>query len=292
MQDFAVFTTRLASQKAAQIIAQLCEEFNLRCAEPLSHAQASCTAIQALISTGDFTALRKAAHRAKIDVNLVPKHNRKKKLLLADMDATIICGESLDELAKLAGIGQQVGAITAQTMAGEITFEQGLSARLALLTGCDAKLLEQVVQNTQITQGAKTLIATMREAGAHCYLISGGFTFLSRFIAESLGFTGHHANQIEISQGQLTGKAVLPLLGQQAKLEYLQHYQNFYHLTTDDIAAIGDGANDLMMLKEAGMGVAFEGKKALRAGIALQLSYSDLTGLLYLQGFRSVDFST
>ena len=248
----------------------------------------------------EFDALREAAARHKIDVNQIQAPEiqapetqaagRAKKLLIADMDATIIRGESLDELAELAGIGAQVSQITARAMAGELDFEEALSARLALLKGQPVSLLDAVIKRAVTTPGAQTLIATMRANGAACYLISGGFTFLTSAIAAKLGFTGHHANQLAVTDGQLSGYALPPILGKQSKLDFLNHYCQQMQIPHAQSICVGDGANDMMMLQAAGMGVAFEGKPALRAAIELQISYSDLTALLYLQGYNTKDF--
>ena len=203
------------------------------------------------------------------------------------MDATIIRGESLDELAALCGKGEAIAAITAKTMAGDIDFATGLDMRLSQLAGQPESLLQTVIDNTRITSGAKTLIATMRAHGATCYLVSGGFTFLTSFVAGTLGFHDHFANQLGISNGALTGKAVPPLLDKNAKKRILQQQADMLGISVADAICVGDGANDGEMLSTAGLGVAFEGKPALKQKIHTQLDHTDLTGLLYLQGLTA-----
>ncbi|MGC6473145.1 MAG: phosphoserine phosphatase SerB [Candidatus Puniceispirillaceae bacterium] len=306
MQACILFTASPQTPETAAVITDLCQHYKLEKQQTLSGPEASCLAIEARMAASTdaplaFTALREAAALHKIDVNQIQAPEtqapetqaagRAKKLLIADMDATIIRGESLDELAELAGIGAQVSQITARAMAGELDFEEALSARLALLKGQPASLLDKVISGAVITPGAQTLIATMRANGAACYLISGGFTFLTSAIAAKLGFTGHHANQLAVADGQLSGYALPPILGKQSKLDFLNHYCQQMQIPHAQSICVGDGANDMMMLEAAGMGVAFEGKPALRAAIELQISYSDLTALLYLQGYSSDNFS-
>lgn len=301
MQACILFTASPQTPETAAVITDLCQHYKLEKQQTLSGPEASCLAIEARMAASTdaplaFTALREAAALHKIDVNQIQAPEtqaagRAKKLLIADMDATIIRGESLDELAELAGIGVQVSQITARAMAGELDFEEALSARLALLKGQPASLLDKVISGAVITPGAQTLIATMRANGAACYLISGGFTFLTSAIAAKLGFTGHHANQLAVADGQLSGYALPPILGKQSKFDFLNHYCQQMQIPHAQSICVGDGANDMMMLEAAGMGVAFEGKPALRAAIELQISYSDLTALLYLQGYSSDNFS-
>ena len=292
MQACILFTASPSSESTVKNIRQLCREFGLEPGKTLSDGTSSCLAQEAHSTARiEFSALRVAAASYQIDVNEIQPDARIKKLLIADMDATIIRGESLDELAALAGIGSQISAITARAMAGELDFEQALAARLALLKGQPASLLDAVVKGVKITPGAHCLVATMRAHGAECYLVSGGFTFLTSVIAQQLGFTGHHANQLGLTGSQLSGTALPPILGKQAKRDFLHHYCGQMNIPLSQSLCVGDGANDMMMLQEAGLGVAFEGKPALRAAIDTQISYSDLTALLYLQGYDARDFA-
>ena len=295
MQACILFTASPQTPETVAIITDLCQQYKLEALQALSHPDSSCLAIEAEVKAAtdaplDFATLRHTASLHKIDVNQIEGADRAKQLLIADMDATIIRGESLDELAELAGIGKQISQITARAMAGELDFEEALSARLTLLKGQPVSLLDEVITGAVITPGAQTLVATMRANGADCYLISGGFTFLTSAIAAKLGFTGHHANQLAISEGQLSGYALPPILGKQSKLDFLNQYCRQMQISRSQSICVGDGANDMMMLQAAGMGVAFEGKPALRAAIDLQISHSDLTALLYLQGYSSDKF--
>lgn len=238
-----------------------------------------------------FGALRKITDAAGIDVNLVPTNNRRKRLLLADMDSTIITSESLDELAELAGIGAKVTDITRRAMAGEIDFEAALDERVAMLAGKPTALLDRMVAASQLTRGAITLVRTMRAQGAFCYLVSGGFDVLTKPIAATCGFHGHHANHLHLDANCLTGTVQKPVLDRHAKIDYLNHYCALHGLDVQDSAAIGDGANDLGMLQTAGFGVAFDGKPILRQNINLQLNHTDLSGLLFLQGIHQDEFA-
>ena len=292
-QSFVVFSTRNSHQNSIKALLNFAQQRGFTTYSVLSKDNASSVAIEAHCSDpASMINIRAEANSAQIDVNIVSGHIRRKKLLLADMDATVIRGESLDELANLAGIAEKIIPITKRAMAGELDFQEALSARLSFLTGQPETLLHQVVKNTQITDGAHEVVSTMREHGAHCYLVSGGFTFLSGVIAHQLGFSNHHSNIMGIANGMLTGKAVPPILDKQAKLKFLMHYTRKFNLTPEDCLCVGDGANDIAMLLHAGMGVAFEGKPALREKINLQLNHTDLTGLLYLQGYHSAEFST
>ncbi len=292
-KEIIILSTQNTGQSAKEALSAFAQSIGLTDCIALSSECASSLALESHCpnewSIGEF---RSKANTNQIDVNIVPADIRRKKLLLADMDATIIRGESLDELADLAGISKKITPITKRAMAGELDFQDALSARLNLLTGQPETLLDQVVNNTRITDGANEVVATMRNHGAHCYLISGGFTFLSGVIAKQLGFTGHHSNIMGIEDGLLTGKAVPPILDQQAKLAFLRYYAKKFNLTLNDCLCVGDGANDMAMLQNAGMGVAYRGKPVLRHQIDLQLNHTDLTGLLYLQGYHSDEFAS
>ena len=291
-QNIIVLSTRNVREGAKKALSAFAQQAGLTDCIVMSSDSASSLALETRCpNTRSIGELRRTANNVQIDVNIVSAHIRRKKLLLADMDATIIQGESLDELADLAGIADKITPITKRAMAGELDFEHALTARLNLLTGQPEKLLDQVVNNTKITNGANEVVATMRNHGAHCYLVSGGFNFLTGAIAKQLGFTDHHSNIMGTADGLLTGKAVPPILDQQAKLKFLKYYIQKFNLTPNDCLCVGDGANDMAMLQHAGMGVAFEGKPALCQQIDLQLNHTDLTGLLYLQGYHSDEFS-
>ena len=239
-----------------------------------------------------FRALRSQADKAAIDVNLVPVENRQKTILVADMDSTIITSESLDELAIAAGIGEQIISITRRAMAGEIDFEAALDERVAMLAGKPKLLIDKMVADSRLTAGARTLVQTMRADGAFCYLVSGGFDALTGPIAATCGFHNHHANHLDHDDETIAGTVQKPVLDRHAKVSYLQHYCVVHNVDMASTACIGDGANDLDMLGNAGFGVAFAGKPILREKVALQLNHTDLTGLLFLQGYRQDQFLT
>lgn len=236
--------------------------------------------------------LREAGHARSIDVNLVPSDNRRKRLLIADMDSTVITTESLDDMARIAGLAEEILPITARAMRGELDFEEALDERLALFAGKPAGLVDAALAEAELTGGAATLVATMRAAGAKCYLISGGFTAITEPVAVRCGFHGTHANHLEMENDTLLGRVRKPVLDRDSKALYLAHYCRELGIGADEAACIGDGANDLAMLQAAGFGVAFNGKPLLRRQVTLQLNHTDLTGLLYLQGFTSSEFVT
>ena len=289
-----LFTTnRLAYRQTISALATLADLFDLSPAHIISRHDDHCqAAVGTATNNQSFQQIRDYGATLQVDVNEMTDINVPKALLMADMDATIIRGESLDELAKLAGIGPEIAGITARAMAGEIDFEEALSARLSLLAGQDADLLDKVIGNTVITGGAASLLATMRGHGHHAYLVSGGFTFLTAHVSNKLNFTGHRANQMDIKKGRLSGDIVPPLLDKSAKARILSELCDTYGISGDNVIAVGDGANDIEMLTQAGLGVAFEGKPALIEHVSVQLSYSDLSALLYLQAYDRDSFVT
>ncbi len=232
--------------------------------------------------------IRQLVGDAPVDVNLVPNDaSRRKRLLVADMDSTIIQQECIDEIAAAAGVGDAVAEITERAMRGELDFEQALEARLAMLEGLDVATLDGVADSLIVTTGARELVQTMRANGAYCALVSGGFTFFTRQIAERVGFDEHRANTLAIEHGKLTGKAVAPILGRAAKQEALEELTATHKLAGAQTLAVGDGANDLAMIEAAGLGVAFHAKPVVAAEADAQIMHSDLTALLYLQGFSA-----
>jgi phosphoserine phosphatase len=227
-----------------------------------------------------------------VDVNMVPDEgdSRRKKLLVADLESTIIAEECLDELAGHAGLREAVSAITLRAMRGEVVFEDALRERVRLLAGLDAKALDEVCARLTLTPGAETLVATMKRHGARCALVSGGFTFFSERIAERLAFHTHQANTLEISDGKLTGRVSEPILGRDAKRAALERFAAELGLSISNTLAVGDGANDLAMIKAAGLGVAFRAKPVVAREARASIVHSDLTALLYLQGYRRDEF--
>jgi phosphoserine phosphatase len=243
-----------------------------------------------ILSNRAFLELRQHADNAGIDVNLVSTENRRKSILVADMDSTIITTESLDELAMLAGVGQQVKAITRLSMAGVLDFETALDQRVAMLAGRSKGLIDQIIATSKLTDGASILVKTMRANGAFCYLVSGGFEFLAGPVAAECGFHGHHANHLDHNGNSISGTVRKPILDRQAKVTYLKYYSQLHDVELSATASVGDGANDLGMLDQADFGVAFHGKPIIRQKVALQLNHTNLTGLLYLQGYKLEEF--
>ena len=228
-----------------------------------------------------------------VDLIVQPAANRRKRLLVADMDSTMIRQECVDELAAAAGIGDRVAAITARAMNGELDFEAALTERVALLQGLPEATVAEVLE-TRITMmpGGATLVATMRAHGAYTALVSGGFTAFTAAIAGRLGFDEHRANRLLVEGGTLTGRVARPILGREAKVAALDELTAKLGLADADVLAIGDGANDLGMLQRAGLGVAVHAKPAVQAQAGHAVNHGDLTALLYAQGYSRADLVT
>lgn len=225
------------------------------------------------------------------DIALQATSGRRKAVLLADMDSTMIQQECIDELADFAGVGARVSAITARAMNGELNFHEALVARVGLLAGLRESVVDEVLDSRiTLTPGGKTLIATMRAQGAYTALVSGGFTVFTGPVAAALGFDEHRANTLLADDGVLTGHVALPVLGREAKIEALEDITAARGLTPADAIAVGDGANDLGMLQLAGTGVALHAKPAVAAQVDLRINHGDLTALLYLQGYGADEF--
>ena len=225
-----------------------------------------------------------------IDAVFVAGEGRRKKLLVADMESTIIENEMLDELAEFLGLRERVAAITARAMNGEIDFAAALKERVGLLRGLAVAKLDEAARRIRYTPGGATLVATMKQHGAYCALVSGGFTHFTRMVAAALGFDFDSANVLMHDGKALAGTVEPPILGKEAKLATLRHLSSSRGFATADAVTVGDGANDVPMLKEAGLGVAFHAKPAVAAEVAAGLDHCDLTGLLYLQGYRRSEF--
>jgi phosphoserine phosphatase len=235
--------------------------------------------------------LRQARGDLPIDIVVQPQAARRKKLFLADMDSTVIGQECVDELADFAGLKARVAAITERAMRGEIEFEPALRERVALLRGLPVTAIDEVL-NKRITPtpGGRELVATMRAHGAYTCLISGGFALFTSAVAAMVGFQESRANELLVRDGKLTGEVAEPILGRAAKLATLVELREAFDLDDIDTLAVGDGANDLGMVREAGLGVAYHAKPAVAAAAAARIDHGDLTALLYAQGYRRDEF--
>jgi len=225
------------------------------------------------------------------DWAILPRYGRKKRLLISDMDSTMIGQECIDELADAIGIGEQVAAITERAMNGELDFKEALAHRVALLAGMDAGELERVYkERITPTPGAKTLVATMRKHGAFTLLVSGGFSYFTKRVADAIGFHGDMANTLEIVDNKLTGEVTPPILDKEAKLNTLNAACAQMKLEPSQTMAVGDGANDLPMLKAAGLSVGYRAKELVRKEVTAAINHTDLTSALYFQGYKKAEF--
>ncbi|MEJ8574331.1 phosphoserine phosphatase SerB [Microbaculum marinum] len=226
-----------------------------------------------------------------VDVAILPADNRRKSLLIADMDSTIIGQECIDELADMVGLKAHVAAITERAMRGEIAFEPALRERVALLKGIDLETIRRLIdERITLNPGAETLIRTMRAHGAHTALVSGGFSLFTSRIAALVGFDENRANELLLEGDRLVGLVREPILGRDAKREALLELTAAAGISKDAAIAVGDGANDLAMLQEAGLGVAYHAKPAVADAADIRIDHGDLTALLYVQGYRNADF--
>lgn len=225
------------------------------------------------------------------DLAIQPTEGRRKAVLLADMDSTMIGQECIDELADMAGVGPRVAAITARAMNGELNFHEALIERVALLEGLPESVIAEVLESRiTLASGGRTLVATMKANGAWTALVSGGFTDFTGPIADRLGFDEQRANVLLAEAGRLSGHVALPILGREAKVDALNEITTSRGLTPADAIAVGDGANDLGMLQLAGTGVALHAKPAVAAQAPIRINHGDLTALLYLQGYGRDEF--
>ncbi|MDJ0387434.1 phosphoserine phosphatase SerB [Roseomonas sp. E05] len=229
---------------------------------------------------------------APVDSVAQPAEGRRKRLLIADMDSTIVTSETLDELAAYAGLKERVAEITRRSMNGEIDFATALRERVAMLKGLALSALEATWAETRVMPGAKALVRTMAANGAHCALASGGFTFFTGRVAEKVGFTSHHANLLEDDGATLTGTVAEPIFDRHAKLTTLKRLAAELGLPLADTLAVGDGANDLEMLAAAGLGVAYHAKPVVAAAARVRVDHTDLRALLFAQGYRAAEFVT
>ncbi len=228
-----------------------------------------------------------------IDLVVQPAQGRRKRMLLADMDSTMIRQECIDELAAEAGVGPRVAEITARAMNGELDFEGALRERVGLLAGLPESVIAKVLDSRiTLMPGGRELVATMRGAGAYTALVSGGFTAFTAQVAALLGFDEHRANTLAIADGALTGAVVEPILGRAAKVAALEEISARLGIGHDEVMAVGDGANDLGMLKLAGAGVALHAKPSVAAECDIRINHGDLSALLFIQGYARSEFVT
>ncbi len=230
--------------------------------------------------------------RARVDLVVQRTEGRRKRMLLADMDSTMIEQECIDELAEMAGVGDHVRAITARAMNGELDFEGALLERVALLRDLPESVIAEVLaKRITLMPGGLALVATMKAQGAYCALVSGGFTAFTQDVAARLGFDEHRANTLLSRDGRLLGDVARPILGRDAKLHALEEIAARLGLAPADVLAVGDGANDLGMLGRAGAGVALHAKPSVAAECDIRINHGDLTALLYLQGYARDEFA-
>lgn len=234
--------------------------------------------------------LRRLLDDAAIDIIVQPAATRRKGLFLADMDSTMIGQECIDELAAYVGLKEKVSGITERAMRGEIAFEPALRERVALLKGVPLAVVDEIIaQRITLTPGGRELVMTMRANGAYTALVSGGFTVFTGPIGATIGFDEHRSNILLADDGILRGEVADPILGKQAKLDALLELRAHRGLAPEQTLAVGDGANDLAMLGEAGLGVAFRAKPAVAAAADARLDHADLTALLYAQGYTGAE---
>ncbi len=234
---------------------------------------------------------RHATGEAPVDIAVVPTGHRRKKLLVADMESTLIENEFLDDIATRAGIGERITEITRRAMAGELDFAGALRERVAMLKDLDAAILDQTYAGLKIVPGARTLVATMRAHGAFTAIVSGGFRIFVERVRITLGADHAEANHLEVDGTRLTGTVSEPVFDRAGKQATLERLAQARGIALSDTMAVGDGANVLDMIKAAGLGVAFRAKPVLSAAAGVSIRHGDLTALLYLQGYRLAEFA-
>ncbi|MBG6173150.1 MAG: phosphoserine phosphatase SerB [Roseibium album] len=238
-----------------------------------------------------MTLLREITGTAPVDIFVQPEDGRRKLLLIADMDSTMIRQECIDELAAELGLKERISDITERAMRGEIEFEPALRERVALLAGLPVSAIDTVLSNRIVLMpGGRTLVQTMKSNGAYCALVSGGFTHFTRAVAAMIGFDENQANTLLETDGRLAGKVSEPILGREAKRVRLEELVSQQKLSFEDTLAVGDGANDLAMIERAGSGVAYRAKPAVAEIADFRVDHGDLTALLYLQGYSESEF--
>ena len=230
------------------------------------------------------------AQLTDVDIFAQPQSGRRKSLLLSDMDATMVTCETLDELADFAGKKNEIAEITARAMNGEIAYDDSLRQRVAMLAGLSVDSLEKTLVRMELTPGARTLVQTMRKNGAFTALVSSGFKFFTRHIREQIGFHEDVSNEFEIKDGTLTGEIDGTIMNKDGKLSALRRFVEQQGVALSDAVTVGDGANDRHMLEAAGLGIAFHAKPVVAASAQFQIKHSDLTSVLYAQGYKRNEF--
>jgi phosphoserine phosphatase len=243
------------------------------------------------IAAADLDHVRAALDGDRVDVISTPAEDRRKSLLIADMDSTIVTGETLDELAAFAGLGERIAAITARAMNGELDFKQALRERVAMLKGLSVAALEQTWQGIRLTPGARELVATMKANGAFTALVSGGFTYFTSRVAAAVGFDLHRSNELLDDGMRLMGLVAEPILDRSTKLATLQELAARRRLPLSAALAVGDGANDLDMLLAAGLGVAFHARPIVAAAARARVDHANLRAVLFAQGYPASAFA-
>ena len=274
MQNFAILTAAagVSDAQVSQVLSKL--------VQPGDPVRLAASAVEIACAS-----LGSAVAPQGCDLNLVPAQGRRKKMLIADMDSTMIPVECIDELADFAGVKDRVADITERAMRGELDFEAALRERVGLVAGLPRSALDECyTQRISLNPGARTLVRTMAHLGAQTALVSGGFTYFTARVAKAAGFAVNRANTLLFDEDRLTGKVSDPILGRQAKFDSLRELAQAGGFDAGDVIAVGDGANDLAMVEAAGLGVAYKAKQALRIGADAVLDHSDLTALLALQG--------
>ncbi len=255
----------------------------------LAEAEAADIPFAGLAPEQAIAAARATLGEAPVDAIATLSEGRRKQLLLADMDSTIVTTETLDEMAAFAGLKEQIAEITRRSMNGELDFRTALIERVGMLKGLDESALERTWEATEITPGAQALVATMRANGAHCAIVSGGFTWFTGRVAERLGFHAHYSNTLNLADGKLAGTVGEPILDRDAKLATLKRLAAEHGLPLTAALTVGDGANDLAMLQAAGLGVAWRATPVVAAAARARVDHADLRALLFAQGYRAAE---
>jgi phosphoserine phosphatase len=279
------------TESLPQVVAKLTASFSGMPVRWLAPNRACDVELEYALSAGQFAALKEKTDAMRIDCVMQPLAHRHKKLLISDMDSTMIEQECIDELADCVGLKETVSAITARAMNGEIDFADALRERVRMLAGLPVATLAEVF-DTRITMmpGAELLVKTMKARGSYCVLVSGGFTFFTGRVAAVLGFDAHEANQLEVGNATLTGAVTEPVLGKEAKHATLHKICMERSIPLGATLAVGDGANDLPMLHAAGLGVAYRAKPVVEASASAAIRFNDVSALLYLQGIAQCDW--